>query len=403
VTKRAANLAILVAALGYFVDIYDLILFSVVRVRSLESLGVPVAQHVDVGVLLLNWQMAGMLLGGILWGVLGDVRGRLSVLFGSILLYSVANLANAAVTTVEMYAALRFVAGLGLAGELGAGITLVAELMHREKRGYATTLVAAVGILGAIAAEIVAETFDWRMAYVVGGVLGLALLLLRVSVRESTMFQAVKKTGARRGNFFALFATWARAKRYLAVIFVAIPIWYVVGILVTFSPEFAREMGLPFTPSAGRAILWLYSGLVLGDLASGLFSQLIRNRRWAVAVFLGLTVLGCSLYFLEVAQTPAAFYGLCVGMGFASGYWAVFITMAAEQFGTNLRATATTTAPNFVRGALVPMAATFQLARGHVGMIAAGLAVGAVVLGLAALSLFGLEETFGKDLDYLEE
>lgn len=401
--RRAASLAVLVAALGYFVDIYDLILFSVVRVRSLEAIGVQADRHVDVGVMLLNWQMLGMLLGGIVWGVLGDVRGRLSVLFGSILLYSLANLANAAVTTVSAYAALRFVAGLGLAGELGAGITLVSELLHRERRGYGTTLVAAVGILGAVAAELVAVAFDWRVAYVVGGVMGLALLGLRVSVRESGMFTAIRARVARRGNFLALFADRARAVRYLAVILVAVPIWYVVGILVTFSPEFARALGADYAPSAGRAILWLYSGLVAGDLASGLLSQYLRSRRVAIASFLGLTVLGCGLYFGQVARSLAGFYVLCAGMGFAGGYWAVFITMAAEQFGTNLRATATTTAPNFVRGAVVPMTAAFQLARDPFGMVGAGVAVGALVLALAALSLLGLQETFGKDLDYVEE
>jgi MFS family permease len=403
VSRRAANVAILVAALGYFVDIYDLILFSVVRVRSLAAIGVPEARHVDVGVMLLNWQMLGMLLGGIAWGVLGDVRGRLSVLFGSILLYSVANLANAGVESVGTYAGLRFVAGLGLAGELGAGITLVSELMHRESRGYGTTLVAAIGILGAVAAELVAETFDWRAAYVVGGAMGLALLALRVSVRESPLFQSARTGSARRGNFFALFAERRRALRYLAIIMVAVPIWYVVGILITFSPEFAREMGLPFVPSAGRAILWLYTGLVAGDLASGLLSQYLRSRRRAIATFLLLTVLGCAGYFLEVAPTAAGFYVLCVGLGFAAGYWAVFITMAAEQFGTNLRATATTTAPNFVRGAVLPMTALFQLLRTELGMVGAGIAVGALVLGLATLSLRGLQESFGKDLDYLEE
>ncbi len=402
--RRAANLAILVAALGYFVDIYDLILFSVVRVRSLVAIGVPEDQFLDAGVRLLNLQRFGMLVGGILWGVLGDRRGRLSVLFGSILMYSVANLANAMVTSVPMYGALRFIAGIGLAGELGAGITLVAELMHRQSRGYGTTLVASVGILGAIAAELVAENFDWRVAYVVGGVLGLALLVLRVSVRESHMFQQTKATTVARGNFLALLTNRGRVVRYLAVIMVAVPIWYVIGILVTFAPEFTKAMGLSYTPSAGRAILWLYAGLVVGDLASGLLSQWIRSRRKAIALFLALTVAGCAAYFLQVATTLTGFYVLCAAMGFTIGYWAVFITMAAEQFGTNLRATATTTAPNFVRGAVVPMTWAFQTCRdgAGLGVVGGGLAVGVIVLGIAVLALVGLDETFGKDLDYVE-
>lgn len=401
--RRAVYLAVLVAALGYFVDIYDLILFSVVRVKSLVAIGVPSDQLLDAGVTLLNLQMFGMLLGGILWGVLGDRKGRLSVLFGSILLYSVANLANAFVTSVPLYGALRFVAGVGLAGELGAGVTLVSELMPRNTRGYGTTLVASVGIMGAIAAVVVAETFDWRAAYIVGGVLGLALLVMRVSVRESGMFHAAR-TSSSRGNFLALFSGRARVTRYLAVILVAIPVWYVIGILATFSPEFAKAMALPFEPSAGRAILWLYSGLVLGGVGSGLLSQLLRSRRKAVGLFLALTVVGCAAYFLKVASTLTGFYTLCVAMGFAIGYWAVFITVAAEQFGTNIRATATTTAPNFVRGAVVPMTWAFQWFRdgAGLGVVGGGIAVGVIVVALAVVSLAGLTETFGKDLDYIE-
>ena len=403
-SKRAAYLAVLVAALGYFVDIYDLILFSVVRVKSLVSIGVPADHLLDAGVTLLNLQMFGMLLGGILWGVLGDRRGRLSVLFGSILLYSIANIANAFATTVPMYGALRFVAGIGLAGELGAGVTLVSELLSRETRGYGTTIVASVGILGALAAVAVSETFDWRAAYIVGGVLGLALLVMRVSVRESGMFQAAKSTTAPRGNFLALFSDRSRVTRYLAVIMVAVPAWYVIGILATFSPEFAKAMGLPFQPTGGRSILWLYSGLVLGGLGSGLLSQVLRSRKKALGVFLVLTVGGCVAYFLQVATTLTGFYALCVAMGFGIGYWAVFITVAAEQFGTNLRATATTTAPNFVRGAVVPMTWAFQWFRdgAGLGVVGGGIAVGVIVVFLAVISLAGLTETFGKDLDYIE-
>jgi len=402
--RRAVNLAILVAALGYFVDIYDLILFSVVRVDSLHGIGIVGETAVlNAGVLLLNRQMWGMLIGGVIWGILGDVRGRLSVLFGSILLYSVANLANSMVTSLGAYEVLRFMAGVGLAGELGAGITLVSELMRKESRGYGTSIVAAIGILGAIVAELVSEAFDWRMAYVVGGVLGLLLLILRISVRESPMFQMAKTTSARRGNFFMLFHPRDRLIRYVSVILVGVPIWYVIGILVTFSPEFAKEMGLPFVPSAGRAILWLYAGLVVGDLASGFLSQYLKSRRRAMAIFLGFTVLACLAYFLEVSRSLTSFYALCVGMGFATGYWAVFVTMSAEQFGTNLRATAATTTPNFVRGAMVPMTALFQMGREAFGMVGSGIALGLLVLGLAVASLAGLQETFGKDLDYLEE
>lgn len=399
---RRPYVPILVAALGYFVDIYDLILFSIVRVPSLTALGLSGDALLESGVLLLNLQMAGMLLGGIAWGVMGDRRGRLSVLFGSILLYSLANLANAFVQDVPTYAALRFVAGVGLAGELGAGITLVSEILPREVRGYGTTIVATVGILGAVAAVLVGDLFDWRIAYVVGGLMGLALLVLRIGVYESGLFEGVRRTTAARGNFLALFATAERAQRYLSVVLVGVPIWYVVGVLITFAPELGAALGVEPAPRAARAVLFAYLGLTVGDLASGLLSQLIRSRRRALAVFIGLTALFVLAYFAPVAKGTTTFYAICFALGIATGYWAVFVTVASEQFGTNLRATATTTAPNFVRGAVVPVTLLFQALREPLGLANAGLAVGMLTLAIAAVALAGLRETFGRDLDFVE-
>jgi len=399
---RSVRLAVLVAALGYFVDIYDLILFSIVRVRSLTDIGVAPADLLSTGVLLLNMQMMGMLLGGIAWGVLGDKRGRLSVLFGSIVLYSGANLLNALVGDVPQYALLRFVAGIGLAGELGAGITLVSEVMPRETRGYATTIVASVGICGAIAAGLVGDLFDWRVAYVVGGLMGIALLLLRIGVHESGMFVQVKAAAHARGRFLQLFADRARATRYLAIIVVGVPIWYVVGILITFSPEFGRAMQMPVIPHAGTAVMFCYGGLAVGDLTSGWLSQWMRSRKRVLTIFLGLTTAGIAIYFLPWTKPLGAFYALCAALGFATGYWAVFVTVAAEQFGTNLRATATTTVPNFVRGAVVPITSTFQALVAPIGIVASGLLVGTVCLALAFVALSWLDETHGRDLNFVE-
>lgn len=400
---RAVNMAILVAALGYFVDIYDLILFSIVRVASLESLGVPESELLPTGVLLLNMQMGGMLVGGVLWGVLGDKRGRLSVLFGSICLYSLANLANGFVTTIAWYASLRLIAGIGLAGELGAGVTLVSELMHRESRGYGTTIIATVGICGAIAAALVADLFHWRTAYFVGGGLGVALLLLRVGVYESGMFERLKDASVARGSFLSLFSTWDRARRYLCVILIGVPIWYVVGILVTFSPEFGRALGMSEVPSAGRAVMLAYVGLAIGDVASGGASQLLRSRKRIVLTFLALTTGAIALYFTVAPLSLGVFYAICGVLGFATGYWAVFVTMASEQFGTNVRATATTSAPNFVRGAVVLLTSAFQAATPALGVVGSALAVGTVALVAAFASLAALDETFAKDLDFVEE
>ncbi len=411
VWSRKVVLAIVVAALGYLVDIYDLIIFSVVRVPSLTELGVPAVctlpdcPHGDLvtkGAELINWQMFGMLVGGILWGILGDKRGRLSVLFGSIVMYSLANLANAWVQDVSTYAALRFIAGIGLAGELGAGITLVSELTPPKQRGYATTMIAGVGICGALLAVLVGEHTTWRNTYTVGGCMGLALLVLRFGVLESSMFQAMKRTTALRGSLFALFRPRKRALRYISVVCVGLPIWYAIGILVTFCPEIGAELGLSPAPSTSRAVLMSYIGLAIGDFASGFLSQLLRSRKRAVAWSLALNACAIALYFSSGKLGLTAFYGAVLILGIANGYWAVFVTVAAEQFGTNLRATATTTAPNFVRGS-VPLLTSSFLALSMYGRPTAALIVGIVTVGIAIVALFGLEETYGKDLDFVDE
>lgn len=402
--SQVFSLPVIVAALGYFVDIYDLVLFSIVRVPSLKALGLTGQGLIDNGVFLLNMQMAGMLVGGILWGILGDRQGRLKIMFASICLYSVANLANAFATSLSAYALLRFIAGIGLAGELGAGITLVAEVLHKSIRGYGTMLVASVGVSGAVLANLVASTFDWRTAFVIGGVLGLLLLITRIRVAESGMFRAMDSEACvRRGNFLALFTERARFGRYLNSIVIGIPIWFVVGVLITFSPEFALALGITGPVSAGNAVMFCYVGLIFGDLSSGLVSQLLQSRKKAVGLFMLLTAAGIALYFRQHGQSPAFFYGVCTFLGFGVGYWAIFVTVAAEQFGTNLRATVATTVPNFVRGMVVPITMFFQLGRTFLGLQGSALLVGALCLCAAVLALAGLEETFHKDLDYFEE
>ena len=401
--QRRPYIPILVAALGYFVDIYDLILFSIVRVPSLTALGLSGEALLESGVLLLNMQMAGMLVGGIAWGVMGDRRGRLSVLFGSIVLYSIANIANAFVHDVSTYAALRFIAGVGLAGELGAGITLVSEILPKEVRGYGTTIVASVGVMGAVVAVLVGDAFDWRIAYIVGGVMGLALLVLRIGVFESGLFEGVKQTSVARGNFFALFARPARTRRYLSAVLVGLPIWYVIGILITFAPELGAAVGVTPAPRAARAVLFAYLGLTAGDLASGLISQWMRSRKRALGLFLGMTLACILIYFAPFAKPLGLFYAICFALGLSIGYWAMFVTVASELFGTNLRATATTTAPNFVRGAVVPVTLLFQALREPLGLSAAGLTVGLLTVTIAAVALWGLDETFGRDLDFVED
>jgi MFS family permease len=401
-SPRGVALAITVAALGYFVDIYDLILFSIVRVSSLRSLGVPPDQILSQGVLLLNMQMGGMLVGGLIWGVLGDKRGRLSVLFGSIVMYSLANIANGFVQTVPQYAALRFIAGIGLAGELGAGITLVSEIMPSHTRGYGTMIVATVGILGAVVASLIGDAFDWRIAYLIGGGMGIALLVLRIGVAESGMFEGIKRTTAARGDFLSLIRSPKTRGKYVRVVLVGVPIWYVVGILITFSPEFGRTMGMATVPQAGRAVMFCYIGLAIGDFASGAASQLIKSRNRVVGAFLLMTTAFIAMYFAVAHVSLNVFYVVCLLLGVGAGYWAVFVTIASEQFGTNIRATATTTAPNFVRGAVVGLTLLFEGLRPVLGIRGSAMLVGAIALTIAFVSLRGLEESYGKDLNYLE-
>lgn len=400
--SRLVIISILVAALGYFVDIYDLLLFSIVRVTSLKELGVAPEMMLDKGALLLNMQMGGMLVGGVLWGILGDKRGRLSVLFGSIAMYSIANILNGFVQSVEVYAVLRLIAGIGLAGELGAGITLVSELMSKQHRGYGTSIIATVGLLGAVVAALVAGYFHWRTAYFIGGGLGLGLLLLRVSLFESGMYSKVKESVAVKGHFMMLFNNRKRFLKYLCCIFIGLPIWYAIGLLITFSPEFGAAFGMSELPVAGQAVMYCYIGLSLGDLASGLISQFWQSRKKVVFTFLGLTALAIGAYFTVGPTSLFAFYACCGLLGFAIGYWAIFVTIASEQFGTNIRATVTTSVPNFIRGTVVPLTLAFNFSKGYLGLPGAALALGALTLLIAVICLIPLEESFGKDLDYLE-
>ena len=398
----AKSAAILVAALGYFVDVYDLVLFSVLRVSSLKELGVEGDQLLSQGVFLLNSQMAGMLIGGVLWGVLGDKRGRVSVLFGSILLYSAANIANGFVTSLELYAILRFLAGVGLAGELGAGITLVSEIMPKDSRGLATTFVASVGVAGAVVASLVGDYFHWRTAYFVGGGMGLALLLMRVAVHESGLFESLVHSNSKKGDLTLLFKSKERFFRYLRCVLIGVPIWYGVGILITFCPEIGKALEMHEIPSAGRAIMYCYIGLVIGDVASGLVSQLLRSRKKVVLIFIAISTLFTALMLTSKGLNLSHFYWLSLGLGFGLGYWAVFVTTAAEQFGTNLRATVTTTTPNFVRGSVVLVTSLFEILRPGVGVIYSAGITGALCIGIALIALIGLKESFSTDLDFIE-
>lgn len=407
-SKGLFSIPVIVAALGYFVDIYDLLLFSIVRKPSLISLGVPDDQLFIQGEFLLQVQMAGLLIGGLIWGVMGDKRGRLSVLFGSILLYSLANIANGFVSSVDQYAALRFIAGIGLAGELGAGITLVAEVLPPRLRGYGTTLVASVGLMGAVLANFVAKQYDWQIAYFIGGGLGLLLLMARISIFESGVFLKIKEQSVQRGNFFQLFSNKVRFKKFLGSIFIGLPIWFTIGILITFSPEFAKALQVDGVVVAGDAVMFSYIGLAVGDLSSGLISQWMESRKKVVRLFIFLTLATILLYLFTPGRSVEAFYGTCFLLGVGVGYWALFVTIAAEQFGTNLRSTVATSVPNFIRGTVILLVPAFRYLREAMGgddqaVIYGALIVGTFTIGVALIALTAIHETFGRDMNFLED
>ena len=399
--QRNIVFLVLVASLGYFVDIYDLLVFSIVRKSSLLDIGVKPADVLQRGVFIINVQMFGLLLGGILWGIVGDKLGRIKVLFGSILLYSIANFANGLVHDVDTYAIVRFIAGIGLAGELGAGITLVTETMSKEKRGYGTMIVSAIGLFGAALAVAVAK-YGWRDAYFVGGILGVVLLLLRLGTFESGMFKNVEQSKVSRGNILILFNNWGRFKKYLCCILIGAPLWYVVGVLVTLSPEFGKALGAATPLSAGDGILYTYIGIAVGGIAAGLLSQFTKSRKLTMMLFLILSAVSVVFYLSANGLTSAHFVWLCFFMGCAVGYWTIFVTIAAEQFGTNIRSTVAITVPNFVRGSLILINIGFLALKDHYGMIQSGYIMMAILTVLALLALSQLKETFNKDLDYVE-
>ena len=398
------NIVVLVAALGYFVDIYDLLLFNIVRVDSLTDLGLNAAQIKSEGEFIISIQMIGLLIGGIIWGVLGDKKGRLSVLFGSIILYSIANIVNGFVQTPNQYALVRFVAGLGLAGELGAGITLVSELVSKEKRGLSTSLVAGVGLTGAVAAYFISLKFHWRTCYFIGGGLGFCLLLLRISVFESGMYTAVKEMKIAKGNFLMFFNKRSRFKKYILAILIGLPTWYVIGILIAFSNNFGEQLGLSEKILPKKATMFAYVGIAIGDVLVGLLSHWLKSRKKALLIFFSFTVISISLYFMQNGRGGAStMYLICAAMGFSTGFWAIFVTMAAEQFGTNLRASAATTIPNMVRGSLPLMLLLFNGFQNFTTYINAAIWVGIIVMTVSITAAYFTRETFGKDLNFIEE
>ncbi len=392
---------VVVSALGYFVDILDLFLFNVVRQPSLRDLGVPSTDSLAWGMRLLNVQMTGVLVGALVWGILGDRLGRLRALYGSILIYSVGTLGNGLVQSVEAYALCRLLAGFGLAGELGAAVTLVSETLPQNRRGLGTTLVAGFGLLGGVVAALLAEILPWRTCYFVGGCAGLGLLLLRISLAEPQLFIETQRQKVRRGSLTLLFSTSDRRRRFLLLLLIGLPVWFIAGIVIAFSPELATALGTPGV-IASRAVLFSYVGVSLGDLLCGLLSQLLHSRRRAMMLSLSLLCAGVVMLLRLRGLGPNGFYAMSFGLGLTTGYWAVLVTTAAEQFGTNLRATVTTAVPNLVRASVIPLSMLYQKLLPSLGTIQTVRLLGVGCALLAVVSLLRLPETYHRELGFLE-
>jgi len=401
--KQAFNTTVIVAALGYFVDLFDIALYAAVRIESLQSLGYTTENEIfSHGIAIYNWGMVGMIIGGFLWGILSDKFGRLKVLFGSILLYSLGTLANAFVWDANSYIICRFLTSIGLAGELGAAITLVSESLPPHLRGIGTSIVAAVGLSGSAFAVLVGRMFDWQTSYIIGGVMGLLLLAGRFKMMESIMFQTQARTldGVSRGNVRMLFA-WSRFPRYARCVLIGTPIYFITGVLFTFSPELSATLGLSGV-NAGPSVLLGTIGLSIGDLGAGVLSQVLKSRKKAIAVCLSLSLISMVIYLTVRGLNPFIIYMLCFALGVSAGFWAVLVTVAAEQFGTNLRGTVATTVPNLVRGSAIIATVVFSVLKNYVSLTNAALIVGLTCLGISFLALLMMEETYGKDLNFLE-
>jgi len=402
------SLPVIVGSLGFFVDIYDLLLFSIVRKSSFKDLGVAVADMKNIGENIISWQMLGLTIGGIAWGIIGDKKGRKNVLFGSICLYSLATIANGFVTNIDQYTFLRFIAGLGLAGELGASITLTSELLPKEKRGIAAAIIATSGVMGTVTAYFVhyLSNENWRLCYFIGGAMGIALLFLRVKVLDSKMYDTAKNAQVKMGDFLMILTNRERFLRYLRAITVGLPVWYVIGLLISFSDEFAARFGI-INFDQPKALMLQYVALVFGDMGAGFLSNIIKSRKKTLLIFYTILTFFFVLFFaLKGGGTAFNMYLICMGLGFGSGISVLYITMSAEQFGTNLRATAAISIPNLVRGFLPLILMLFQFLRGNSMLnnyVTAAWVTGVIVLFIGLVSLFFTSETFGKELDFVEE
>jgi MFS transporter, putative metabolite:H+ symporter len=395
-------LMLAVAALGYFVDVYDLLIFGAERVESLQAVGVPKEDMKDVGILILNFQMAGLILGGFLFGILADKLGRLKVLFASILLYSVANIANAFVTTVPAFAGARFFAGIGLAGELGVALSWISESLERRQRTIATMIVSAIGLFGGIAAALVGSVCHWKTSYIIGGVMGLILLVLRISVKESKIFIKNQFKDIKRGDLIELFGSRKQLYKYLLCVFAGAPAVVFINLYITLTPEFALAFGITEPVSVSTAIMVYLMVFAVSDILCGFLSKLMQKRKGPLLIYACMQIFATAYFLLAPPDTAMGYYYRCAFLGFSIGYWGILITNSVEQFGTNIRATVATSTPNLIRGLTIPASLIFTNLIPAYGLVRSGAIVGFSLIVISIISILLLKDKFENNLNFTE-
>jgi MFS transporter, putative metabolite:H+ symporter len=403
ISNKALALGIIVSALGFFVDLYDIMALGAVGEASLKSIGITDKALLEKGVTTLqNWQMGGMVIGGFLWGIIGDKYGRLKVLFGSIILYSLFTLLNAFVLNLNQYVICRFIAGIGLAGELGAGITLVSEQMQKEKRGLGPAIIAGFGVLGAIVAVFISKIYNWQTVFIVGGVLGFCLLILRVGVVESGLFKITQHTKVSKGNFLIILRNKNYLKKFICILLVGIPGWYANGILIQLTPYVSESMGMTVIPSKGTVIIYFFIALCVGDIMGGVISQWLKSRKKSIYLFLSLHAVMLLLFFTIGKTSVQVYYTIFAGIGFSVGFVIQLFTLAAENFGTNIRTLVTSSGLNLVRAWVIPCSLAYTWLNNNFTILKwqSAAAIGFVAIVLALFALRQLDETFDNDLEF---
>jgi MFS transporter, putative metabolite:H+ symporter len=381
---------------GYFIDIFDLVLFSTLRISSFEELKITDPTYWTV--VFFNLQMTGILVGGIFWGKMADIKGRSWSFMGTILVFSIANIINGLTSSLTVYGICRFIAGFGLAGEMGSGIALICEKVPDEKRSLYLGFVSSLGCIGAVLSGWLGDIVYWRYLFIGSGFAGILLTLLRKNLLEPDLFRKTATLNIPRGQWKTLFQSPPDLIRFILLIFLGIPMWYIIGILWSFSTEMTSTIGLNIFTS-GQAILWGYVGVWMGDMLMPFVSQFLKSRIFTIQICLIMMLLGVIYLFQFQPHSLLSFQLTHIFLGFTIGYWAVYATLCGESFGTNIRALTSTSLPSLIRFSSIPMMIIYQYGRDE-NELNIALGMGLTVLCISMITTYFIKDTFQKDIDF---